>query len=63
MFRGINAALAPCAAAEDDQDICSRNLDSLSLIGHIVARTEAKRELANEAPGYNSADRVPIDCN
>jgi hypothetical protein len=61
MFRGINAALAVCAAAEDNQGICSCKLDSLSLIEHIVASTAAKRELADEAPRYNSANRVRID--
>ena len=63
IFRRINTVLALCAAAEDDQDICSSNLDSLSLIGHIAARAAAKRELADEAPRHNSANRVRIDCN
>ena len=55
MLRGINAALAPCPTAEDSQDICSSNLDSLSLIGHIAASTAAKRVLADETlPRHNS---------
>ena len=64
MFREINAALATCATAEDNKDICSSNLDSLSLISYIAASPTAKMELADETlPRHNSTNRVRVDFN